>query len=117
MTTSPATVDATTAPPDMSKTWLDYRSVWRWHFYAGLLVIPFLIYNALAFTIYAGNPARWADQVLTIPMVSGVSWSLTSGDIDGDTVPDLVIGDISDSNRTGAVHVVSGAAVQVLLGL
>ncbi|MEQ1900438.1 MAG: hypothetical protein ABL866_06870 [Devosia sp.] len=46
-----------------------------------LLVIPFLIYNALAFTLYGGQPGGWSYQVLTIPMVSGVSWSLTSGDL------------------------------------
>lgn len=46
-----------------------------------LLVIPFLIYNLVAFTLYGGNPARWGDQLLTIPMVSGQSWALTSGDI------------------------------------
>jgi hypothetical protein len=46
-----------------------------------LLVIPFLIYNALAFTLYGGQPGGWTSQVLTIPMVSGVSWSLTSGDL------------------------------------
>jgi hypothetical protein len=48
-----------------------------------LLVIPFLIYNVLAFTLYLGRPAgeAWSSGVLSIPMVSGVSWSLTSGDL------------------------------------
>lgn len=53
----------------------------RGTFIPPLLLIPFLLYNILAFTLYGGNPGRWADQVLTIPMVSGQSWSLTSGDI------------------------------------
>ncbi|MBG3849539.1 hypothetical protein I4699_04475, partial [Xanthomonas hortorum pv. carotae] len=27
--------------------WRFYRAVWRWHFYAGLLVLPFIIWLAL----------------------------------------------------------------------
>ena len=46
-----------------------------------LLIIPFLIYNALAFTLYGGQTGGWATQLFTIPMVSGVQWSLTSGDL------------------------------------
>ena len=46
-----------------------------------LLIIPFLLYNALAFTVYGGNPAGWGSQLFTVPMVSGTSWSLTSGDV------------------------------------
>ncbi len=46
-----------------------------------LLIIPFLIYNALAFTLYGGRPTGWSGQVFTIPMVSGVPWTLTAGDV------------------------------------
>jgi hypothetical protein len=46
-----------------------------------LLVIPFLIYNLIGFTLYGGEPDRWSDQVLSIPMVSGQGWALTSGDL------------------------------------
>ncbi|WP_417307764.1 hypothetical protein [Devosia sp.] len=28
-----------------------------------------------------GNPAGWANELLTIPMVSGFAWSLTAGDL------------------------------------
>lgn len=45
-----------------------------------LLLIPFLIYNAVA--LFTGmNPAVWSTQLFTVPMVSGVQWSLTSGDL------------------------------------
>ena len=46
-----------------------------------LLIIPFLIYNAFAFTVYGGSPAGWGSQLFTVPMVSGTSWALTSGDV------------------------------------
>jgi hypothetical protein len=48
-----------------------------------LLIIPFLIYNALAFTLFGGRPEGWSGLpgVLSIPMVSGATWSLTWGDL------------------------------------
>jgi hypothetical protein len=45
-----------------------------------LLIVPFLIYNAVA--LFTGmDPAVWSTQLFTVPMVSGVPWSLTSGDL------------------------------------
>lgn len=29
-----------------------YRAIWRWHFYAGLLILPFLVTLALSGAIY-----------------------------------------------------------------
>jgi hypothetical protein len=46
-----------------------------------LLIIPFLIFNILAYALYRGQPAGWETQVFQIKMVSGVEWTLTSGDI------------------------------------
>ncbi len=46
-----------------------------------LLIIPFLIYNAFAFTLYGGSPAGWSTQLFSVPMVSGTVWALTSGDV------------------------------------
>jgi uncharacterized iron-regulated membrane protein len=34
------------------RPWLDRRTVWRWHFYAGLFCIPFVILLSLSGTIY-----------------------------------------------------------------
>jgi uncharacterized iron-regulated membrane protein len=66
MKVSPMTVTATQADPAPS-TYL-YRAVWRWHFYAGLFVIPFLIMLALTGTfmmIYSdlGNELGWTPNV------------------------------------------------------
>ncbi|MGV3650732.1 MAG: hypothetical protein ACO1OK_04860 [Devosia sp.] len=46
-----------------------------------LLLVPLIIYNLVAFLFMGGNPAGWAGTVMTIPMVSGVAWSLTPGDL------------------------------------
>jgi len=46
------------------KTSLDYRAVWRWHFYAGLFCIPFVILLAITGTIYIYRPQieHWIDR-------------------------------------------------------
>ena len=46
-----------------------------------LLVIPWLLYNILAFTMFGQQPAGWATQLFQIRMVSATEWSLTWGDL------------------------------------
>ncbi len=47
-----------------------------------LLLIPFLIYNVVAFTLFGGSTEGWrATDILTVPMVSGQNWALTAGDV------------------------------------
>ncbi len=46
-----------------------------------LLLIPLIAYNFFGFLFMGGNPAGWSNELLTIPMVSGVMWSLTAGDL------------------------------------
>ncbi|PQO47197.1 PepSY-associated TM helix domain-containing protein [Blastopirellula marina] len=44
--------------PDLprKRPWPDYRAVWRWHFYAGLLSIPILLVLSISGTIYLFKP-------------------------------------------------------------
>ena len=44
--------------------WPDRQSVWRWHFYAGLFCIPFVLWLALTGTIYLFKPQveAWIDR-------------------------------------------------------
>ncbi len=68
--------------PSASRSWPDYRAVWRWHFYAGLFCIPFVVVLSISGSIYlfkteieswidrpydrlevGGQPASAADQV------------------------------------------------------
>ncbi|WP_126969809.1 PepSY domain-containing protein [Xanthomonas sp. BRIP62411] len=40
-------VDDSVTEPRRGGRWRFYRAVWRWHFYAGLLVLPFIVWLAL----------------------------------------------------------------------
>ena len=43
---------------------LDHRTVWRWHFYAGLFCIPFVLWLSVTGTIFLFHPQiqRWLDR-------------------------------------------------------
>jgi uncharacterized iron-regulated membrane protein len=43
---------------------LDYRTVWRWHFYAGLFCIPFVLWLSVTGTIFLFHPQiqQWLDR-------------------------------------------------------
>jgi uncharacterized iron-regulated membrane protein len=51
-----------TAPDKISG--LDHRTVWRWHFYAGLFCIPFVLWLATTGTIFLFKPQieRYLDN-------------------------------------------------------
>ncbi|MGA8347498.1 MAG: PepSY domain-containing protein [Isosphaeraceae bacterium] len=53
-----------TEQPTARKPWPDYRAVWRWHFYAGLFCIPFIIVMASSGSIYLFKPQieSWIDR-------------------------------------------------------
>ena len=53
----------------------------RGTFIPPLLLLPFLIYNILGFTMFGGQPAGWAQQLFSVHMVSGTQWTLTWGDL------------------------------------
>lgn len=46
------------------RTWPDYRAVWRWHFYAGLFCIPFVIVLSASGAIYLFKPQieAWLER-------------------------------------------------------
>ncbi|KXV01132.1 hypothetical protein AD929_08165 [Gluconobacter potus] len=46
-----------------SSLWPDYRTVWRWHFFAGLFCLPFVAFLCLTGTLYLFKPQieRWID--------------------------------------------------------
>lgn len=48
--------------------WRFYRAVWRWHFYAGLLVLPFIIWLAVtgAAFLYQGAIDRSVHHDLKV---------------------------------------------------
>ncbi|SIO59543.1 Uncharacterized iron-regulated membrane protein [Singulisphaera sp. GP187] len=52
------------AQPPSHKTWPDYRAVWRWHFYAGLFCIPFVVVLSISGSIYLFKQEieSWIDR-------------------------------------------------------
>jgi hypothetical protein len=98
-------------PPD--------RRPGRGVFIPPLLIIPLVIYNFAAFLFMGGNGAGWLAAAVSIPMVSGVSWAVTWGDL-------LVIGglmclcvEVIKSTNTGRSsvleHIVSTAVFIIFL--
>jgi uncharacterized iron-regulated membrane protein len=51
-------------PEIVEKTWPDYRAVWRWHFYASLFCIPFVIILSISGAIYLfkDEVESWQDR-------------------------------------------------------
>jgi hypothetical protein len=46
------------------QSWFNYRTIWRWHFYAGLFCIPFVIWLSITGSIYVFKPQieRFLDR-------------------------------------------------------
>jgi uncharacterized iron-regulated membrane protein len=63
--------------PSSEKPWLDYRAVWRWHFYAGLFSIPFIVVLAVTGAIYLFKPQveAWLDHPYDHLTLTGYSSS------------------------------------------
>ena len=51
----------TTTNIPKSATGAHYRTIWRWHFYAGLFVLPFVLILSVTGSIYLFKPQldRW----------------------------------------------------------
>jgi uncharacterized iron-regulated membrane protein len=56
-----------------SATWPRYRTVWRWHFYAGLFCIPYVIWLAVTGSIYLFKPQieAWLDRPYDHLLITG----------------------------------------------
>jgi len=52
----------------------------RGPFIPPLLIVPFVLYNIVAFLVFGGSPLGWSNGLFTIPMVSGTAWAVTAGD-------------------------------------
>jgi uncharacterized iron-regulated membrane protein len=48
----------------MKRAWPRYPTVWRWHFYAGLFCIPFILWLSLTGGVYLFKPQieAWLDR-------------------------------------------------------
>jgi len=59
------------------ESWPDYRAVWRWHFYAGLFCIPFVVILSITGAIYLFKPQidGWIDRSYDHLQVTGMASS------------------------------------------
>ncbi len=73
LTSAPDAVDGPAEPSTALTRSSLYRAVWRWHFYAGLLVLPLLIWLAVTGALYVYHDAidqRVHADLLTVPAAS-----------------------------------------------
>ena len=71
-----------------------------------LLLIPFAIYNIIAFL----KPSvMWTDVVSTVHMVSGADWTMSAGDMLVTLAIVLLYGEVIKSTRIGLRTVVTHA--------
>jgi uncharacterized iron-regulated membrane protein len=56
------------------RPWISYNLVWRWHFYAGLFCLPFVVWLSLTGSIYLFRPQveAWLDRPYASVAVPGV---------------------------------------------
>ena len=89
-----------------------YNAVWRWHFYAGLFCIPFVIWLAVTGTIYTWRPQieAWLDRPYAHLALNGPAASADAqvaaalGAVPGSRLHEVQLAEAPD------------AAVQVLVG-
>ena len=62
-TVAPSAAAAGHTPQSQSK-WPGYRTLWRWHFYAGIFSIPFILWLSVTGSIYLFKPQieAWLEQ-------------------------------------------------------
>jgi len=80
----PPTSETSTLQPPLAPSL--YRAVWRWHFYAGLLVLPFLIWLAVtggAFLFQKEIDGWYHRDLLGVPAASAGQAALPHGRIVG----------------------------------
>ena len=112
----------------------DYRTIWRWHFYAGLLCIPFVLWLATTGSIYLFKPQieAWLDRPYdrllapgAKPMNADAQVSAALAAVPGSNLhfyemprhpadaPQIIVGKGADEFRV-YVHPASGQTLQVV---
>jgi uncharacterized iron-regulated membrane protein len=66
-----------------TKPWPDYRAIWRWHFYAGLFCIPFVIWLAATGPIYLFKPQveAWLDRPYAHRLPAGAARATPAAEV------------------------------------
>jgi uncharacterized iron-regulated membrane protein len=117
------------------RQWPDYRTIWRWHFYAGVFTIPFVLVLSVTGTIYLFKPQieaweeRSFDQLdssgTSVPLVDQINAAVASVDdgvFDSFEVPTHENPDVIDASRVlvrkdkGTIRVFVDPTTGVVLG-
>lgn len=66
-------------PSADTRRWLDHRTVWRWHFYAGLIAIPFVVVLSITGAIYLfrSQIETWIDRPYDHLAITGARASVS----------------------------------------
>ena len=76
-----------------------------------LLLVPFAIYNIIAFLMPG---VSWVGAVITVHMVSGADWSMSAGDMLVTLGILMLFGEVMKSTRIGIRTVVDHALALIL---
>jgi hypothetical protein len=71
-----------------------------------LLLVPLVIYNLAAFGWLGSGLVSWTAPVMSLDLVSGATWSLTSGDLLLLLALVLLFIEVLKATRTGALSIV-----------
>jgi hypothetical protein len=71
-----------------------------------LLLVPLVIYNLAAFGWLGASLGSWAQPVMSLDLVSGANWSLTSGDLLLLLALVLLFVEVIKSTRTGTQSII-----------
>ena len=52
----------------------------RGPFIPPLMILPFVVYNLVVFTLFGANPVNWGAGLFAVPMPSGMPWAVSAGD-------------------------------------
>lgn len=106
------------ARPSRAGPWPDYRTVWRWHFYAGLFCIPFVLWLAATGSIYLFKPQieSWLERPYDRLVMSGPPKAPSAQvQVALDAVPGAVLRayELPEGPNSAARVIVSRGATQV----
>ncbi len=71
-----------------------------------LLILPFVIYNFVAFVFMGGKPEGWNNGIFNIAMVSGTPWAITAGDFLLVVALVCLFFEVLKSTRTGSSSII-----------
>ncbi len=79
-----------------------------------LMALALIAYNGLMFGL-VGTGTQWQDEIFSLPMVSGVSWTMTIGDLMLTFGMILLFFEILKSTRIGKLSIIDHLLSTIVL--